>query len=73
MEDAYKFLKNYFWIGGNPMNLELSKKEKETLKHALEVYLSDLREEIVKTEAHTWKRDLHQEEEMIKKILEKIS
>ena len=55
------------------MNLVLSDKEKETLKHALEVYLSDLREEIVKTEAHTWKRDLHQEEEMIKKILEKIS
>jgi hypothetical protein len=55
------------------MNLELSEKEMETLKHALEVYLSDLREEVVKTEAHTWKRDLHQEENIIKKILEKIS
>jgi hypothetical protein len=55
------------------MHLELDKKEKETLKHALEVYLSDLREEIVKTEAHTWKRDLHEEEAIIKKILEKIS
>jgi hypothetical protein len=55
------------------MKLELSDTEVETLKHALEVYLSDLREEIVKTEAHTWKRDLHQEEGVIKKILEKIS
>jgi hypothetical protein len=55
------------------MNLELSEQEKGVLKHALEVYLSDLREEIVKTEAHTWKRDLHQEEDVIKKILEKIS
>jgi len=55
------------------MNLELNEKEKETLKHALEVYLSDLREEIVKTEAHTWKRDLHQEEDIIKKIIQKIS
>ena len=55
------------------MNLELNPKEKETLRHALEVYLSDLREEIVKTEAHTWKRDLHQEEDIIKKLLEKIS
>jgi hypothetical protein len=55
------------------MNLELSEKDKGILKHALEVYLSDLREEIVKTEAHTWKRDLHQEEDVIKKILEKLS
>ncbi len=55
------------------MNLELSEKEKGVLKHALEVYLSDLREEIVKTEAHTWKRDLHQEEDVIKKIIEKLS
>jgi hypothetical protein len=73
MESAYKFKQNYLRKGGKPMNLELNDKEKETLKHALEVYLSDLREEIVKTEAHTWKRDLHQEEEMIKKILDKLS
>ena len=55
------------------MNLELSDTEKGVLKHALEVYLSDLREEIVKTKAHTWKRDLHQEENAIKKILEKLA
>jgi hypothetical protein len=73
MESAYKSIQYYLRKGGKTMNLELSDKEKETLKHALEVYLSNLREEIVKTEAHTWKRDLHQEEEMIKKILEKIS
>ena len=51
------------------MMLELDAKEKEILKHALEDYLSNLREEIVKTEAHTWKRDLHAEEGVIKKIL----
>ena len=55
------------------MKLELTDEEKGILKHAVEVYLSDLREEIVKTEAHTWKRDLHHEEEVIKKILKKIS
>lgn len=55
------------------MMLELSDKEKEILKHALEDYLSNLREEIVKTEAHTWKRDLHAEEDAIKKILDKLS
>jgi hypothetical protein len=55
------------------MMLELDDKEKEILKHALEVYLSDLREEIVKTEAHTWKRDLHAEEDVIKKIIGQLS
>ena len=53
--------------------LELSDREKEVLKHALEVYLSDLREEIVKTESHKWKPGLHDEEGVIKKILEKLS
>lgn len=55
------------------MMLELSDKEKEILKHALEDYLSNLREEIVKTEAHNWKRDLHAEEDVIKKVLEKLA
>lgn len=55
------------------MMLELSDKEKEILKHALEVYLSDLREEIVKTEAHTWKPPLHEEENVIKGILGKLA
>jgi hypothetical protein len=55
------------------MILELSDKEKETLKHALESYLSDLREEIVKTEAHQWKPPLHEEEDVIKKLIDKLS
>ena len=55
------------------MMLELGDKEKGILKHALESYLSDLREEIVKTESHKWKRDLHGEEDVIKEILEKLS
>ena len=54
------------------MNLDLSAEESKVLKHALEVYLSDLREEIVKTEAHTWKRDLHQEEKVIKALIGKL-
>lgn len=55
------------------MTLELNDKEKEVLKHALEVYLSELREEIVKTEAHQWKRPLHEEEDTIKKFIAKLS
>ncbi len=53
--------------------LELNDKEKGIIKHALEAYLSDLREEIVKTETHKWKRPLHEEEEVIKKFIGKLS
>ena len=55
------------------MVLELSDKEKEILKHAIGIYLSDLREEIVKTEAHQWKPPLHEEEDVLKKLLDKLS
>jgi hypothetical protein len=36
------------------------------------VYLSDLREEIVKTETHKWKTPLHEEEAVIKKFIEEL-
>jgi hypothetical protein len=55
------------------MALEINDKEKELLKHALEFYLSELREEVVKTEEHKWKPPLHVEEETIKKLIEKLS
>lgn len=55
------------------MMLELNDKEKEILKRALESYLSNLREEIVKTEAHHWKPPLHEEEDVIKKIIANLS
>jgi hypothetical protein len=67
----------YFWKiskkGGETMALEINDKEKELLKHALEFYLSELREEVVKTEEHKWKPPLHVEEETIKKLIEKLS
>jgi hypothetical protein len=65
--------KGYLEKGGIIMILELSDKEKEILKHALGCYLSDLREEIVKTEAHQWKPPLHEEEDLLKKLIEKLS
>lgn len=55
------------------MQLELSEKEKEILLNALKCYLGELREEIVKTESYRWKPPLHEEEEAIKKLIEKIS
>jgi len=53
--------------------LEISEKEKEILKHILEFYLGELREEVVKTEDVKWKPPLHEEEDMIKKLIAKLS
>ncbi len=55
------------------MELQLSEKEKEILLNALKCYLSNLREEIVKTESYKWKPPLHEEEDIIKNLIDKIS
>jgi hypothetical protein len=60
-------------MGGEAMTLELNQEEREILKHALQVYLGDLREEIVKTESHHAKPPLKREEEVIKAILQRLS
>jgi len=65
--------KKFLREGETLMELEMNDQEKAILKHALESYLSDLREEIVKTEAHQWKPPLHNEEEVIKKFINKLS
>jgi hypothetical protein len=55
------------------MQLELNEKEKEILLNALKCYLGELREEIVKTESYKWKPPLHEEEEIIKNLIQKVS
>ncbi|MBE0427963.1 MAG: hypothetical protein IBX72_15150 [Nitrospirae bacterium] len=55
------------------MTLELSDKERELLKDILQLALGDLREEIVKTEASKWKPLLHDEEDTLRKIIQKLS
>ena len=51
------------------MNIEVSEEEKEVVCHALDVYLRDLRGEIVKTEKHEMKVDLHREEDLLKQFI----
>ena len=52
------------------MSMEFKEEEeKKVICHALNVYLSDLREEIVKTEKHEMKVDLHREEDVIKNFI----
>ena len=55
------------------MQLELNEEERRTVRHALEVYLSDLREEIVKTEKHEWRVGLHAEEDVLKRVIGMLS
>lgn len=54
------------------MKLELTEEQTDIVRHALKVYLADLREEITKTERHEWRIGLHNEEAVIKQVLEQI-
>jgi hypothetical protein len=54
------------------MTLELTAEEARLLAETLNSYLSDLREEIVKTEKHAWIEALHQRETMLNAILARL-
>ncbi len=54
------------------MNLMLNEEERELLKRALGIYVSDLREEIYKTEDHQTKPPLKREEEVLKGLLARL-
>jgi hypothetical protein len=54
------------------MQLELNEEERRVVRRALEIYLSDLREEIVKTEKHDWRVALHAEEEALKRVIARL-
>jgi hypothetical protein len=53
------------------MQIEVSAAERELLKKTLNSYLSELRLEIVETKHN--KTSLHEEEELIKALLKKLS
>lgn len=55
------------------MILELDEKEKEVLKLVLKSFDAELRGEIGKTDNREYKADLHGEEDVIKKLIEKVS
>jgi hypothetical protein len=55
------------------MIIELTTEQKDTVRHALEVYLSDLREEILKAEKYEWKEDMHKEVDILKAMIRKLS
>lgn len=51
------------------MTIDLRDDEKEIVCRALNVYLGDLRHEIVKTESHEMKSDLHRERNVIQNVI----
>ncbi len=53
--------------------LKLNDDERIILRRALESFEGELRDEIVRTEKREWKKALHDEEAVLKKILEKVS
>ncbi len=55
------------------MMLELTEKEREILKIALESFEDDIRGERMKTDKKEWRYALHGEEDVIRTILEKVS
>jgi hypothetical protein len=55
------------------MLFDFSEPERNVARRALEIYLSDLREEIVKTESHEWRQALHQEKELLEGVIEQLS
>jgi len=54
------------------MFLELNDIEKEILKRALESFDNELKEVIVRTDRRDVKMALHGEEDIVRKILEKV-
>ena len=58
---------------GSQMLFDFSESERNTVRHALEVYVTDLREEIVKTERHEWREALHLEKQILEGVLEQLS
>lgn len=55
------------------MLFDFSEAERNVTRKALETYLGDLREEIVKTEKHEWLEALRQEKEILEGVVEQLS
>jgi hypothetical protein len=51
------------------MAMEINEEEKKVICHALNVYLGDLRQEIIKTDKREMRVDLHREENVIKNFI----
>jgi len=55
------------------MIFDFTEAERNVARRALEIYVSELREEIVKTEKHEWRQALHEEQEILQRVIEQLS
>ena len=55
------------------MQLEMNDEERNFVRHALEIYVSDLRSEIVGTKKHDWLQALHKEEQALRQVMERLN
>jgi hypothetical protein len=58
---------------GGPMLFDFTEPERNTMRRALELYVSELREEIVKTEKHEWLKALREEKTILNGVIEQLS
>jgi hypothetical protein len=55
------------------MLFDFTEPERNVTRRALEIYLSDLREEIVKTEKQEWRQALHEEKVILERVIELLA
>ena len=55
------------------MLFDFTEAERNVAHRALEIYVSELREEIVKIEKHEWRQALHEEKEILQRVIEQLS
>lgn len=55
------------------MLYDFTEPERNVARRALEIYLSDLREEIVKTERQEWRQALHEEKTILERVIELLA
>ena len=55
------------------MLFDFSEAERNVIRNALEIYVTDLREEIVKTEKHEWREALRLEKAILEGVIEQLS
>ena len=55
------------------MLFDFTEPERNTMRRALELYVSELRGEIVKTEKHEWRQALREEKTILEGCVEQLS
>jgi hypothetical protein len=55
------------------MLFDFTEPERNVARRALEIYLSDLRQEIAKTERQEWRQALHEEKAILERVIELLA